>query len=109
MTHFQDIFIKNLRFYRTKAGFSQLKFSELIDLTPNYLNAVENGKYFPSPEVIDKICSALNLLPYQLFLEQPVIASPENTETIQTLSALKNTLINNINTSISKISNQNNS
>ena len=54
MTHFQQIFIQNLRFYRTRAGFSQLAFSEKIGLSPNYLNAVENGKNFPSAEVIQK-------------------------------------------------------
>ena len=42
MTHIQEIFIKNLRFLRSKAGFSQLEFSEKIGLSPNYLNAVEN-------------------------------------------------------------------
>ena len=103
MTHFQDIFIKNLRFYRNESGYSQLKFSELIDLTPNYLNAVENGKYFPSPEVIDKICTVLNILPYQLFLEQPVKATIENTHITQSLSKLKTKLIEEINTAITDI------
>ena len=50
MTHIQELFITNLRFYRTQNGFSQLSFSEAIDISPNYLNAVENGKNFPSLE-----------------------------------------------------------
>ena len=89
MTHFQDIFIKNLRYFRTKAGLSQLKFSELIDLTPNYLNAVENGKYFPSPDVIDKICNVLQILPYQLFLEHQSDSNSEKTQLIQLISKLQ--------------------
>lgn len=91
MTHFQDLFIRNLRFYRTNAGYSQLKFSELINLTPNYLNAVENGKYFPSPEVIDKICKALGILHYQLFLEQPEISFNDSTknQATQAINKLK--------------------
>jgi len=48
-----------------------MKLSEMIDVTPNYLNAVENGKNFPSPDVIQRIIEALNILPYQLFLEFP--------------------------------------
>jgi transcriptional regulator with XRE-family HTH domain len=32
---------------------------------------VENGKNFPSPEVIQRIMDALNLDPQQFFLEQP--------------------------------------
>ena len=71
MTHFQDIFIRNLRYYRTKAGFTQTQFSTLLDVSPNYLNAVENGKSFPSTPVVQLVLDILNLLPYQLFLEQP--------------------------------------
>lgn len=69
MTHIQELFIKNLRFYRKKKNFTQLAFSERIDLSPNYLNAVENGKNFPSPEVLQKIADGLEILPYELFLE----------------------------------------
>ena len=72
MTHFQELFIENLRFFRKKKGISQLKFSEMINISPNYLNAVENGKNFPSPEVIQQMADVLEVLPYQLFLEHPV-------------------------------------
>jgi transcriptional regulator with XRE-family HTH domain len=79
MTHFQDVFIKNLRSFRGKRGISQLKFSELIDISPNYLNAVENGKNFPSPEVVQCISDTLGILPYQLFLEHPVEIAKSHT------------------------------
>lgn len=69
MTHFQELFVRNLRFFRKKKGISQLKFSELINVSPNYLNAVENGRNFPSPEVVQCISDSLDILPYQLFLE----------------------------------------
>jgi len=42
----------------------------MISVSPNYLNAVENGKNFPSPEVIQSIINSLEVLPYQLFLEE---------------------------------------
>jgi len=71
MTHHQSIFIQNLRFFRKQKKLSQMKLAELIDVTPNYLNAVENGKNFPSPEVLQRIVNVLEILPYQLFLEQP--------------------------------------
>ena len=72
MTHFQKLFIENLRFWRKKRGISQLKLSELVNISPNYLNAVENGKNFPSPEVIQNISDILEVMPYQLFLEYPM-------------------------------------
>ncbi|MBQ9622327.1 MAG: helix-turn-helix transcriptional regulator [Treponema sp.] len=95
MNHFQEIFIQNLRYYRIKAGFSQLAFSEKIGLSPNYLNAIENGKNFPSADVIQRILDILNLLPYQLFLEKPDTSSlqPDLREITQLASSLKQTLI----------------
>jgi transcriptional regulator with XRE-family HTH domain len=104
MTHFQNIFIRNLRFLRTKAELSQLKFSELIEITPNYLNAVENGKYFPSPEVIDRICKVLEILPYQLFLEEQTFSNSEKTQTIQLISKLKQSVSSEFEKILSKIS-----
>ena len=78
MTHFQTKFIENLRFWRKKRGISQLKLSEMVNISPNYLNAVENGKNFPSPEVIQNISETLELMPYQLFLEYPAEDVPVN-------------------------------
>ncbi|MDR0313934.1 MAG: helix-turn-helix domain-containing protein [Treponema sp.] len=82
MTHFQEIFIENLRFWRKKRGLSQLKLSELVNISPNYLNAVENGKNFPSPEVIQYISDTLEILPYQLFLEHPIESIPPGANSI---------------------------
>jgi transcriptional regulator with XRE-family HTH domain len=48
-----------------------MELSELANITPNYLNAVENGKNFPSPDVLQRIIEVLEILPYQLFLEIP--------------------------------------
>ena len=69
MTHIQEVFISNLRYYRKTKGFTQLSFSEAIGLSPNYLNAVEKGKNFPSPEVLQRIVDVLKILPFELFLE----------------------------------------
>jgi transcriptional regulator with XRE-family HTH domain len=106
MTHFQDLFIKNLRFYRTGRDISQIDFSKLINLSPNYLNAVENGKNFPSPEVIQKMSDILEILPYQLFLEHPVnlsgVSADEKMAVIQELSYVKQQLIDEIDDIIQK-------
>ena len=94
MTHVQQIFIKNLRYYRNSAGFSQLAFSEKIGLSPNYLNAVENGKNFPSTEVIQKMVDVLNIMPYQLFLEEPSSSNQANSrDIVQLANNLKQDLI----------------
>ena len=103
MTHFQEIFIENLRFWRKKRGISQLKLSEMVNISPNYLNAVENGKNFPSPEVIQNISDNLEILPYQLFLESPFEAASLTDNTIiLELMGIEQRLVKEINDLIQK-------
>jgi transcriptional regulator with XRE-family HTH domain len=107
MTLLQETFIRNLRFFRTKKGFSQLKFSELINISPNYLNAVENGKNFPSPEVLQNIANKLDIFPYQLFLERPVDrpGGVENNAIVQELTRIKQKMLKDIDEIITKYEN----
>jgi len=101
MTYFQKIFIENLRFWRKKRGISQLKLSEMVNISPNYLNAVENGKNFPSPEVIQNILESLEILPYQLFIEYPAEDVAVNS-VASDLLAVKQRLIKEINDMLQK-------
>ena len=100
MTHFQELFIRNLRFFRKKKGISQLKFSEKIAISPNYLNAIENGKNFPSPEVIQAIINSLEIMPFHLFFEMPVStlldSDSKETKVIQELINIKQKLVKEI-------------
>jgi len=103
MTHFQKLFIENLRFWRKKRGISQLKLSEMVNISPNYLNAVENGKNFPSPEVIQHISDILDLMPYQFFLEYPSEETSAGS-VISDLIAVKQRLIKEIDKILKKYS-----
>lgn len=88
VTHLQERFIANLRYYRTHRSLSQAAFSKKVGISPNYLNAVENGKNFPSPEVLQKMADELDVMPYELFLESTDKADSD-TKLEQVLSALK--------------------
>jgi len=101
MTHFQKLFIENLRFWRKKRGISQLKLSEMVNISPNYLNAVENGKNFPSPDVIQHISDILELMPYQLFLEHPT-EEADASAVISDLMVIKQRLVKEISELIEK-------
>ena len=106
MTHFQELFIENLRFWRKKKGISQLKLSEMVNITPNYLNAVENGKNFPSPDVIQNISDNLEILPFQLFLEYPEGKDvPLSKTTILELTEIKQRIVKEIDAIIQKAEN----
>ena len=100
MTHFQKVFIDNLRYWRKKREISQVKLAEMVNISPNYLNAVENGKNFPSSEVIQHICNSLEVMPYQLFLEYPAEAIPGN-EMVQSLMEMKQRFVREIDELIS--------
>jgi len=106
MTNFQQVLILNLRYLRTQKELSQVKFSELIGVSPNYLNAVENGKNFPSAEVLQRIIDVLGILPYQLFLEYPGKLKIEKQEEkgvlVQELTYLKQQFINEFDKTIRK-------
>ncbi|MDR1239860.1 MAG: helix-turn-helix domain-containing protein [Treponema sp.] len=104
MTPLQAAFIRNLRFFRKKKRFSQLEFSEMINISPNYLNAVENGKNFPSPEVLQNIADGLGIFPYQLFLEYPVDGpdGAEQSRMVQELTRIKQKLMKEIDEIIKK-------
>jgi len=73
----------------------------MVNISPNYLNAVENGKNFPSPEVIQHISDILELMPYQLFLENPAEEPPVNT-VISDLIVIKQRLIKEISELVEK-------
>ena len=73
MYYLQKIFIDNIRFYRTQKNLTQMDVAEIINVSTNYYNGLENGKYFPSIKVLDSICTGLNILPFQLFIENPFI------------------------------------
>jgi len=64
----QEEFIKNLKYYRNEKGFSQEKLAESCDCATGTIGCIECGKTMPSFEMIDKIASALQIHPADLFL-----------------------------------------
>lgn len=67
MQSLRDVFIQNLKFNRKRKGITQEKLSELINMSPSYINAIETKSSFPQPEVIEKIAQVLSIPPYELF------------------------------------------
>jgi len=64
---FQEIFITNLKDYRKLLKISQAKLAEKCDSSQAYIAEIEVGKKFPSPDMIEKIASALDVESYRLF------------------------------------------
>jgi transcriptional regulator with XRE-family HTH domain len=64
---------KNLKRLRYQKKMSQLNLAIRTGLTQNFINDIENGKKWVSPDTIAKLSIALNAEPYQFFTPDPTI------------------------------------
>ena len=62
------LFSRNLKRLRKIANLSQVNLASEADLTHNFINDIENGKKWVSPETIAKLSTALKAEPYQFFI-----------------------------------------
>jgi len=72
MTRLRTILAENIRSFRSEKGLSQLKLATLIDTAPNYIAMIEAGKRFPTDTMLEKIASALQREPFELFSIAPI-------------------------------------
>ena len=59
---------RNLKRLRNLANLSQVSLAGEAGLTHNFINDIENGKKWVSPDTIGKLASALKVEPYQFFI-----------------------------------------
>jgi len=64
---FQELFITNLKDFRKSQKISQAKLAEMCASSQAYIAEIEVGKKFPSPDMIERIASALDVESYYLF------------------------------------------
>lgn len=82
MVSLQEIFIRNLKFYRKKQGLSQEALSEKLNKGTNYINKIESRASFPTVQVIEQIAQTLEIKASWLFEEKgsPINSIKFNTE-----------------------------
>ncbi|GHV10834.1 hypothetical protein FACS189491_01030 [Spirochaetia bacterium] len=64
------LFAKNLKHLREQQHLSQMDLSGLTGITFNFINSIENCKKWVSPKTIATFASALNVKPYQFFIDE---------------------------------------
>lgn len=69
----RTVFIENLKFYRKNSGLNQQQLAEKCDIATNYLSEIERGQKFPSIEMIERLCDALHIPAYALFMDEKTI------------------------------------
>ena len=64
----KEILGSNIRFYRNYAKISQEKLAEAVGISAKHLSSIENGKAYPSAELLEKLSDKLNISISSLFL-----------------------------------------
>jgi len=84
----KQIFVQNLKKFRNRRGFSQMKMAELCDTAPSYIGEIEIGRRFPSLKLIEKIGQVLEVEPFRFFIDESSEKFSELDETINLMANL---------------------
>ena len=101
----KQVFVQNLKEFRKKEGFSQMKLAEYCNTTTSYIGHIETGLKFPSMDMIEKMAEILRIEPYLFFKNQTKQDSSNETENIypKLPVSMKNEINNEIDLSISTV------
>jgi len=69
MTDIQRILLTNIKKYRSRLNYSQMKLAELCGVSTSFIGEIEIGRKFPSARTLEKIVKALEVQPYKLFMD----------------------------------------
>ena len=72
MTELQYHLSKNMKAHRKKLGMSQEELAEKVGTASNYISLIEQGRKFPSPRMLERIASALDIHSIELFSQKYV-------------------------------------
>ena len=63
----KELFGENLKHLRKLNKITQEELSEKLQITPNHLSRIENGKSFVTAELLDALCVIFNISPATFF------------------------------------------
>ena len=67
----RQVLADNMRKFRQKQGFSQVKLAEKADVTAQYIAMIETCSKFPKPEMLERLAKSLEVEPHELFKVAP--------------------------------------
>jgi transcriptional regulator with XRE-family HTH domain len=73
----RQVFGMNVKRLRNRAGLTQLSLAKATGLTHNFINDIEKGKKWVSPETIEKLTVALNVEAYEFFTPDEKSHNPD--------------------------------
>ncbi len=97
MTEIQRILLTNIKKYRSRHKYSQMKLAELCGVSTSYIGEIEIGRKYPSARTLEKIVKALDVKPYKLFLDENDIDYFDKEGLVSNLTEkLKDQIVNDI-------------
>ncbi len=69
MTDIQRILLTNIKKYRSRLNYSQMKLAELCGVSTSFIGEIEIGRKYPSARTLQGIIKALEVKPYKLFMD----------------------------------------
>ncbi len=68
MNNYKKLLGAKIKEKRKAKNLTQEQLAELVEIgTPN-ISYIENGKFYPTVETLEKICKALNVKPFELYM-----------------------------------------
>jgi transcriptional regulator with XRE-family HTH domain len=92
MTKLRDLLAKNMKAYRNALGLSQARLAEKVDTSTHYIGMIETQNKFPSPEMLERIATALGVDTVALFSKDIDIFTTMKTYRKATLEDIKGVL-----------------
>lgn len=66
-----------MKYYRFQNNFTQEKLAEKLNISTTYLSELERGMHSMDFDKIEKLCTSLNIEPFQLFLQPKDLNLPK--------------------------------
>lgn len=68
MTDVKKLLGKRIKEIRKSRGLTQEKLAELVGIEPPNLSFIETGRFYPSPDTLQKIAKSLDVKIYELYM-----------------------------------------
>lgn len=103
MIEIQETLRTNLKKYRGRLGYSQMKLAELCGVSTSYIGELEIGRKFPSAKTFQKLADSLQVKPYMLLLESSDIEAQNREQALYSFTEeLTETLQGNLRETLQK-------
>ncbi len=67
MVNIKILFGRKIKEYRKKKNLTQAQLAELVNVDDKHISCIESGKNFPSPDLIERLATYLDVEPKDLF------------------------------------------